>query len=100
MRLAGLIPSTYYSGNTAFHGHITKQGSRWLRRVAAEAIGHCVVKVGHLHGFYQRLERRKRHKIAKVAAEIKLLQWIYHMLKEGHTFQDMEKIASVWGKPV
>jgi len=39
---AGLIPSTYSSGNTTFHGHITKQGSRWLRWILAEAIGHCV----------------------------------------------------------
>jgi len=28
---AGLVPSTYASGNTCYHGHITKQGSRWLR---------------------------------------------------------------------
>ncbi len=25
---AGLVPSTHASGNTCFHGHITKQGSR------------------------------------------------------------------------
>lgn len=97
---AGLIPSTYSSGNTTFHGHITKQGSRWLRWIAAEAVGHCISNSGHLHGFYRRLERRKGQKIAKVAAGRKLLEWIYHMLKEGRTFQNMEKIAGVWGKPV
>jgi transposase len=97
---AGLIPSTYSSGNTSFHGHITKQGSRWLRWIVAEAVGHCTANPGHLHVFYRRLETRKGHKIAKVATERKLLEWIYHMLKEGRTFQDMEKIAGVWGKPV
>jgi len=97
---AGLIPSTYSSGNTTFHGHITKQGSKWLRWIAAEAMGHCIAKSGHLEAFYRRLERRKGEKIAKVATERKLLEWIYHMLRERQTFQAMEKIASAWGKPV
>jgi len=97
---AGLIPSTYSSGNTTFHGHITKQGSRWLRWILAQAIGHCVNKPGHLQQFYFRLARRRGEKITKVATERKLLEWIYHMLKERRTFQDMEKMADAWGKPV
>jgi len=97
---AGLIPSTYSSGNTTFHGHITKQGSKWLRWIAAEAIVHCVAKPGHLQEFYRRLEKRKGGKIAKVATERKLLEWIYHMLKDKQTFQDIDKMASTWGKPV
>jgi len=28
---AGLVPSTHASGNKCYHGHITKQVSRWLR---------------------------------------------------------------------
>ncbi len=28
---AGLVPSTYSSGDSIRHGRITKQGSRWLR---------------------------------------------------------------------
>ena len=28
---AGLVPSTHASGNSCYHGHITKQGSKWLR---------------------------------------------------------------------
>ena len=97
---AGLIPSTYSSGNTIFHGHITKQGSRWLRWIMAEAMGHCIGEPGHLQEFYRRLERRKGGRIAKVATERKLLEWIYHMLKERRTFHDMEEIANTWDKPV
>jgi len=97
---AGLTPSTYSSGNTTFHGHITKQGSKWLRWIAAEAIGHCVAKPGHLQAFYRRLQRRKGEKIAKVATERKLLEWIYHMLKERKTFQKIEKMVSYQGEPV
>jgi transposase len=96
---AGLIPSTYSSGNAIFHGHITKQGSKWLRWILAEAIGHCVTKSEHFQQFYWRLERRKGEKIAKVATERKLLEWIYHMLKERRIFQDMERIANTWGEP-
>ena len=97
---SGLVPSTYSSGNTTFHGHITKQGSRWLRWSLAEAMGHCVAKSRHLQAFYWRLQRRKGGKIAKVATERKLLEWIYHMLKERKTFQKIEKMVSYQGKPV
>jgi len=97
---AGLTPSTYSSGNTTFHGHITKQGSKWLRWIAAEAIGHCIAKPGHLQAFCRRLQRRKGEKIAKVATERKLLEWIYHMLKERKTFQKIAKMVSYQGEPV
>lgn len=97
---AGLVPSTYSSGDTTFHGHIVKQGSKWLRWIVAEAIGHCIAKPGHIQAFYWRLERRKGKKIAKVATERKLLEWIYHMLKQRWTFEEMDKIASNWGEPV
>jgi transposase len=97
---AGLIPSTYASGNTIFHGHITKQGSKWLRWILAEAIVHCVNDSGHFQSFYQRLAKRKGPKIARVATERKLLEWIYHMLKERRTFQEMERIVSRRGEPV
>jgi hypothetical protein len=85
---------------TTFHGHITKQGPRWLRWIVAEAIGHCVAKPGHLQAFYWRLHRRMGRKIAKVATERKLLKWIYYMLKERKTFRQIEKMVSYQGEPV
>lgn len=97
---SGLIPSTYCSGNTAFHGHITKQRSRWLRWSLAEAMGHCIANSGHSQGFYWRLQRRKGEKIAKVATKRKLLEWIYHMLKGRKNFRQVEKMASYQGEPV
>jgi len=42
----GLIASTYSSGDTTFHGHIVKQGSKWLRWITAEAIGHLIARPG------------------------------------------------------
>lgn len=96
---AGIVPSTYASGDKIFHGHIIKQGSKWLRWILAEAVEHCIKQPGHLAKFYYRMERRKGKKIAKVATERKLLEWIYHMLKQKKTFSQMEKIANNEGEP-
>ena len=92
---AGLVPSTYASGNTCFHGHITKQGSRWLRWILVEAAIHAVKRPGVLRRFYFKVERKKGGQIAKVAAARKLLEWIYHILRDGRTYQEMEKIADL-----
>ena len=43
---AGLVPSTYASGNVCYHGHITKRGSRWLRWILIEVAIHAVIKTG------------------------------------------------------
>jgi transposase len=95
---AGLVPSTHASGNTCFHGHITKQGSRWLRWILIEAAIHAVKRPGVLRRFYFKIERKKGGQIAKVATARKLLEWIYHILKDGRTYQEMEKIADLLGR--
>jgi transposase len=95
---AGLVPSTYASGNSCFHGHITKQGSRWLRWILIEAAIHAVKRPGVLRRFYFKVERKKGGQIAKVAAARKLLEWIYHILKDGRTYQEMERIADLLGR--
>lgn len=96
---AGIIPSTYSSGNVTFHGHITKQGSSWLRWIMAEVIFYCIRKPGHIQRFYLKVKMRKGANIARVAAERKLMEWIYHMLKDKKTYIEVEKIAETWGKP-
>jgi transposase len=95
---AGLVPSTHASGNTCYHGHITKQGSRWLRWILIEVAIHAVKRPGPLRRFYFKVERRKGGQIAKVATARKLLEWIYHILKDGRTYQEMEKIAESFGR--
>ncbi len=95
---AGLVPSTHASGNTCFHGHITKQGSRWLRWILIEAAIHAVKKPGVLRRFYFKVERKKGGQIAKVATARKLLEWIYHILRDDKTYQEMERIAEVLGR--
>jgi len=87
---AGLVPSTYASGNTCYHGHITKQGSRWLRWILIEAAIHAVKRPGPLRRFYFKIERKKGGKVAKVATARKLLEWIYHMMRDDKTFKQVE----------
>ena len=94
---AGLVPSTYASGNTCFHGHITKQGSRWLRWILIESAIHAVKRPGALHRFYFKINKKKGGQIAKVATARKLLEWIYHILRDGRTYQEMERIADLLG---
>jgi transposase len=95
---AGLVPSTYASGNTCYHGHITKQGSRWLRWILIEATIHAVKKPWPLRRFYHKVERKKGGKVAKVATARKLLEWIYHMMRDGKSFQEVERLAEFLGR--
>jgi transposase len=95
---AGLVPSTHASGNTCFHGHITKQGSRWLRWILIESAIHAVKRPGVLRRFYFKIERKKGGQIAKVATARKLLEWIYHILRDGRSYQEMEMIADLLGR--
>ena len=95
---AGLVPSTHASGNTCYHGHITKQGSRWLRWILIESAIHAVKRLGPLRRFYHQVERKKGGKVAKVATARKLLEWIYHMLRDGKTFWQVEKAAEALGR--
>jgi transposase len=95
---AGLVPSTHASGNVCYHGHITKQGSRWLRWILIEAAIHVVKRPGVLRRFYFKVEKKKGGQIAKVATARKLLEWIYHILRDGRTYQEMEKIAYLLGR--
>jgi transposase len=95
---AGLVPSTYASGNTCYHRHITKQGSRWLRWILIEAAINAVKRPGPLRRFYFKIERKKGGKVAKVATARKLLEWIYHMMRDNKSFKEVEGLADLQGE--
>lgn len=78
---AGLVPSVHVSGNTSYTGHITKQGSKWLRWPLVEAVHHAMRKPPY-RAFYQKTAKRRGKAIAKVAVAQKLLKAIYHLLRE------------------
>ena len=95
---SGLVPSTHTSGNVSYHGHITKRGSKWLRWILIEAAIHAAKRPGPLRRFYYKVERKKGGQIAKVATARKLLEWIYHILRDGKSYQDVEKVVASIGR--
>jgi len=82
---AGLTPRHRESDVKVSRGHITKQGSRILRRALIEAIKH--VPAGH--PLRQRrddiIARRgaQATNIAKVAMARQLLTWVYYAMRDG-----------------
>jgi transposase len=86
---AGLVPSVHASGKTSYTGHITKQGSKWLRWALVEAAHHAMRKPPY-QDFYQRTAKRRGKAIAKVAVARKLLKAIYHLLRKERSSSQNE----------
>jgi transposase len=92
---AGVIPSTYASGERTYHGRITKQGSAWLRWAALEAVYPAIKKDLGLRVLYNRLAKRKGPNAAKIAVARRLLTIIYRILTEKRTYlPDMNRSAA------
>jgi transposase len=77
---AGLVPSVRRSGGSTVHGHITKEGSRWMRWGLTEAVHSHLRYDTELTRFHKRLVLRKPRQVATTATARK-------MLKAGEPFQ-------------
>jgi transposase len=79
---AGLTPTHRESDNKVRRGHVTKQGSTYVRWAAVEA-------VARYHGgtpiapTYERVAKRRGVMIARVAAARKLLSLVFYGLRDG-----------------
>jgi hypothetical protein len=51
-----------------------------------------------LRRLYFKVGRKKGVQLAKVASAREPLEWIYHILRDGRTYQEMEKIADLLGR--
>jgi transposase len=78
---AGLTPQVRNSDRTVRHGHITKQGSTWVRWVLAES-AHVAKTRPPFARTYAQIAKRRGNNIATVAVSRKLLARIFHILKE------------------
>jgi transposase len=78
---AGLTPAVRNSDRKVRHGHITKQGSPWVRWVLEEA-AHKAKTRPPFAGFYAECAARRGRQIATVAVARKLLARAFHVLKE------------------
>ena len=84
MGYAGLVPSTYSSGDVTRHGKITKTGNKWLRYIMVEVAHHqqkCKRKPG-FGSFYLKMKNRKGASTAAVATARKLLAVVWRLLTD------------------
>jgi transposase len=88
---SGLAPSLDESAGKSSNGHITKKGSKYLRRMlvqCAHVIARC--RPNKLRFFFQRILMRKGKKIAIVALARKLLSIIHHLLANNEKYNEDE----------
>jgi hypothetical protein len=78
---AGLTPTVRGSDLTVRHGHISKQGSPYVRWVLGQA-AQIAKRHPEFAGTYQSIATRRGKKIATVAVARKLLTRAYHLLAE------------------
>jgi transposase len=84
---AGLTPTVRGSDLIVRHGHITKQGSVWLRWILCEA-AQTAKRSPQFAATYQSICRRRGKKIATTAVARKLLTRAYHLLTDTDTDTD------------
>ena len=78
---AGLTPGERTSDAHTRRGHITKQGSRWLRWILVEAAT-TAVRDPQLGRFTAQIAQRRGPKIARVALARRLLTLCYYALRD------------------
>jgi transposase len=83
---AGLTPTVRGSDLTVRHGHISKQGSAWLRWVLNQA-AQTARRSPEFAASYQAIARRRGKKIATIAISRKLLTRAYHLLADAQAAQ-------------
>jgi transposase len=89
MGYAGLVPSTYASGDVIRHGRITKQGSKWLRTTMIEIAQRQLLckKTPGLGWHYLKVKKRKGSSAATVATARKLCAVVWKMLRDNRPFE-------------
>lgn len=88
---AGLVASTFDSGERVQHGHITRRGSSELRSMLCEAAHHAYNPNNPLNPYFSSLCVRRGYKMAVVAVAHRLCRILYAMLRHGTDF-DLTKL--------
>lgn len=86
---AGLVPTVHQSGEHTYYGRLSKERNKYLQWILVQAVqSHVRYCPGSkISSFYRRLKKKKPNNVAKIAAARKLLQTIYHMLKNNDKFR-------------
>ena len=81
---AGLTARVNQSGGHCYYGHISRQGSSWLRWALVQAAMKLIRKDEALNRFYQRIRKRSSRHIARVAVARKLAGICWIRLRRWH----------------
>jgi transposase len=90
---AGLTPTVRGSDRVAHYGHISTQGSAWLRFVLGEA-AQTAKRSPQFAATFQAIARRRGKKIATVAIARKLLTRAWHLLTDADTTTAPQAVAA------
>ena len=94
---AGLVASTYDSGERVQHGRITRRGSNELRAMLCEAAHHAGRPNSPFNPYFSSLCVRRGYKMAIVAVAHRLCRILYSMLRDRTDF-DLNKLAIEQGR--
>jgi transposase len=89
---AGLVPSTYQSGESDRHGRITKQGSGELRAMLCEAAQHAAHTNHPLNPYFSSLRAKRGYQHAVIAVAHRLCRVMFAMLRQQTVF-DLSKLG-------
>ena len=86
---AGLVPTVHQSGESNYHGRLSKECNKYLQWILVQCVQNHIkyCPESKISSFYRKLKKKKSNNLAKIAAARKLLQVIYHMLKNGDEFR-------------
>ena len=90
----GLVPSTWDTGETIRHGHITKRGSSELRAMLCECAQHAARKSHPLNPYFARICATFGYKRAVIAMALRLARILFAMWRKGEKF-DVKKLNLV-----
>jgi len=85
---AGLTARVNQSGGHCYHGHITRQGSSWLRWALVQVAIKVIRRDAELGNFYNRVRKRSSSKIARVAVARKLAEICWKRLRSWQRRND------------
>ena len=85
---AGLNPSVRESAGQVRRGHISRQGSSWLRWIMVECAQVAVRQSRALKYFHQKIRNKKGYNVATVATARKMLEVVYHVLKDKSVYKE------------
>lgn len=89
---AGLVASTFDSGERVQHGRITRRGSKELRAMLCEAAHHARRLSNPLQPYFAKLCARRGYRMAIVAVAHRLCRILYAMLRSETNF-DVTRLA-------